>query len=139
MKEIFDTTQLEFDKSAFLIELVKHDNGLPYIEIIQTIYQSRKNDQTIKINPSILTDIIRVLQNYHAKIENGSISVTKHLTEEGKQKIQDSYLKGVSVKDLALQLNQSEELIKMILRNKGISIVSQELPKRKRGRRRGNR
>ncbi len=39
MKDIIETTQLEFDKSAFLIDLVKHENGELYIEIIQTIMQ----------------------------------------------------------------------------------------------------
>jgi hypothetical protein len=37
MKEILETTQLQFDKSAFLIDLVKHDSGSLYVEIAQTI------------------------------------------------------------------------------------------------------
>ncbi len=37
MKEIIETTQLEFDKSAFLIDLVKLESGSLYIEIVQTI------------------------------------------------------------------------------------------------------
>jgi len=37
MKEIIETTQLEFDKSAFLIDLVKHEAGSLYIGIVQTI------------------------------------------------------------------------------------------------------
>ena len=57
MKEVLETTQLEFDKSAFLIDLIKHYSGSLYIEIIQTIYADQKDGQSIKINPSILTDI----------------------------------------------------------------------------------
>ncbi len=41
MKEILETTQLEFDKSAFLIDLVKHQSGNLYIEITQTINPDR--------------------------------------------------------------------------------------------------
>lgn len=129
MKEILETTQLEFTKSAFLIDLVKHDSGSLYVEIVQTIYKSEKGGQSIKINPSILTDIIQVLQNYHAKMQGKTSTNSIHLTEKDKQKIQDRYLKGVSVKDLALQFDQSDELIEMVLRNKGIQIVSNEVPK----------
>ena len=136
MKKILETTQLEFDKSAFLIDLVKHDSGSLYIEIIQTIYADQKDGQLIKINPSILTDIIKVLQNYQAKIPRQIIPISKHMTEEDKQKIQDRYLKGVPIKDLVIQFDQSEELIEMVLRNKGIQIVSNQFPKSKRWRKR---
>ncbi|OQX80903.1 MAG: hypothetical protein B6D61_01410, partial [Bacteroidetes bacterium 4484_249] len=81
MKEILETTQLEFDKSAFLIDLVKHESGKLYIEIIQTIIQDQKYYQTIKINPSILTDLLRILQNYQAKIPNTSGFTNKHITD----------------------------------------------------------
>jgi hypothetical protein len=37
MKTILETTQLEFDKSTFLIDLVEHGNGQLYVEIVQTI------------------------------------------------------------------------------------------------------
>jgi len=136
MKEILETTQLEFDKSAFLIDLVKHDSGNLYIEIVQTIHNENSGKQSIKINPEILTDILRVLQNYHAKLTSENIIDVKHLTESDQQKIQDRYLRGVSLKELALQLDQSEELIEMVLRNKGIRIVANEMPKSKFWRRR---
>ena len=129
MKEIIETTQLEFDKSAFLIDLVKHESGSLYIEIVQTINNNSKDGQTIKINPSVLSDFIKILQNYEAKIPGKIDHHTKHITEEDKQKIQDRYLIGVSLKDLALQFDQSEELIEMVLRNRGIQIISNEIPK----------
>jgi len=40
MKEIIETTLLEFKNTAFLIFLVKHDSGSLYIEVIQTIRES---------------------------------------------------------------------------------------------------
>jgi len=68
MKTILETTQLEFDKSDFLIDLVEHENGQLYIEIVQTILNTNKKAESIKINPSVLSDIIKVLQNYQAKL-----------------------------------------------------------------------
>ena len=129
MKTILETTQLEFDKSDFLIDLVEHENGQLYIEIVQTILYSNQKAESIKINPSVLTDIIKVLQNYHAKLPEESKLVIKHITETDQKKIQERYLKDVSIKDLAMQFDQSFELIKMVLRNKGIEIVENRLPK----------
>ena len=131
MKTILETTQLEFDKSDFLIDLVKHEKGLLYIEITQSIIDSKNQNNSIKINPTVLSDIIKVLQNYQAKIPNTSELKNKHITDSEQQKIQERYLKGVSIKDLSMQFDQTPELIEMILRNKGIEIVDNELPKPK--------
>jgi len=129
MKTILETTQLEFDKSDFLIDLVKHDNGQLYIEIVQTILNTKNKSESIKINPSVLSDILKVLQNYQAKLPKESISVIKHITELDQNKIQERYLKGVSIEDIALQFDQTHELIEMILRNRGVEIVENKIPK----------
>jgi len=131
MKTILETTQLEFDKSDFLIDLVEHDNGQLYVEIVQTILNTNEKAEKIKINPSVLSDIIKVLQNYQAKLPKESKLEIKHITEIDQEKIQQNYLKGVSIKDLAMQSDQKPELIEMILRNKGIEIVENTLPKPK--------
>lgn len=131
MKTILETTQLEFDKSAFLIDLVKHDNGQLYIEIVQTILNTNEKTESIKINPSVLSDIIKVLQNYQGKLPKESKLELKHITEIDQEKIQRNYLKGVPIKDLAMQFDQEIELIEMILRNRGIEIVENTLPKPK--------
>lgn len=131
MKTILETTQLEFDRSDFLIDLVEHETGQLYIEIVQTILDTNKKSESIKINPSVLSHIIKVLQNYQAKLPRESILDVKHITENDQEKIQSSYLKGVSIKDLAMRFEQTSELIEMILRNKGIEIVENTLPKPK--------
>tara|TARA_R110002124_G_scaffold287103_1_gene470464 strand:- start:57 stop:494 length:438 start_codon:yes stop_codon:yes gene_type:complete len=131
MKTILETTQLEFDKSDFLIDLVEHENGQLYIEIVQTILNTDKKAESIKINPSVLSDIIKVLQNYQAKLPKESKLDIKHITEIDQEKIQSSYLKGVTIKDLAMRFEQTSELIEMVLRNKGIEIVENTLPKPK--------
>ena len=131
MKTILETTQLEFDKSAYLIDLVKHDNGQLYIEVVQTILNTNEKAESIKINPSVLSDIIKVLQNYHEKLPKESKLGIKHITEIDQEKIQQNYLKGVPIEDLAMQFDQESELIEMILRNRGIEIVENTLPKPK--------
>lgn len=138
MKTIIETTQLEFDKSDFLIDLVKHENGQLYIEILQTIFDSNKNPTSIKINPSVLSDIIKVLQNYQAKLPKKSIPELKHLTDIDQEKIQQRYLKGVPIKDIAMHFDHTAELIEMVLRNKGLEIVENDFKKRKFWRRRKN-
>ncbi len=131
MKTILETTQLEFDKSAFLIDLIKHDNGQLYIEIVQTILNTNEKAESIKINPSVLFDIIKVLQNYHRKLPKESKLELKQITDIDQEKIQYNYLRGVPIKDLAMQFDQESELIEMILRNRGIEIVECTLPKPK--------
>lgn len=131
MKTVLETKQLEFNKSSFLIELVKHENGLQYIEINQQIIGSKKDSSSLKINPSILSDIIKTLQTYQTKITSNSSPTIKHISDSDQLKIQKIYLKGISIKDLAMQFNQSTELIEMILRNKGIVITDNEQPKPK--------
>lgn len=130
MKTTIETTQLEFGKSNFLISLIKHESGLLYVEMIQKLIGEEGTKSTININPGVLSDIINVLQNYHAKISLNPAKDFKHLTDSDQLRIQEWYLKGLSIKDLAMQFDQTPELIEMILRNKGIEIVDQEVPKK---------
>ncbi|WP_298364241.1 hypothetical protein [uncultured Lutibacter sp.] len=129
MKKIIETTQLEFTKSNFLIDLIKHNNNKLYIEIKQTINEDYRKSQSIKINPTVLSNLIKVLQNYQTKISTKYNQTNNHITEIEQQKIQERYLKGVPITDLSLQFDITTELIEMILRNRDIEIVSNELPK----------
>lgn len=135
MKEVKETTLLEFHKSAFLIDLVEHDSGSLYIEITQSIKNDKKGEQQIKINPSIIEDLIRVLKNYKAKIPKKTKTQTNYISDVDQKSIQNRYLKGVPISGLALQFDQTEEIIEMVLRNRGISIVSNEPPKYRKRRR----
>jgi hypothetical protein len=127
MKEIVETTHLEFDKSSFLIDLVRHDNGQLYIEITQKNHVAFKEKNSIKINPAVLTDIQKVLQTYQAKIPRKQIGEVKHLTDKQQQTIVTNYLKGVTIINLAMQYDQDPELIEQVIRNKGIDIVDNDL------------
>jgi hypothetical protein len=132
MIKVLETRQLEFDKSSFLIDLVKHDSGALYIEILQKIHNDKSDGQRIKINPTILMDIVNVLLEFHEKIPDRQLDGVLHLTELEKKKIQDRYLKGVSIDDLALQFDTTDKIIEMILRNMNLKIVSDFKPEKKR-------
>lgn len=129
MKEILETTQLEYDKSTFLIDLVKNESGLLYLEIAQII-QGNKQIGKIKLKPAILQDFIKTLQEHQTKLPSTKIEETSYLSDKNQKKIQDRYLKGISINEIALQFDQSEDVIELILRNKGIRIVSNVLPKK---------
>lgn len=136
MKNILQTTQLEFDKSMFLIDLVEHTTGKLYIEITQNVKDDRISSQVIKINPSVLSDLMKVLQRYQTKLPQQSKPSSNYLAEADQRKILDRYLKGVSIKDLSLQFDKSEKIIEMVLRNKDIEIVPNKIPKKRYWRRR---
>src|SRR5690606_4094280 len=121
MKNVIETTLLEFDKSNFIIQLVEMNFGTPYIEINQTI-NAENSVVSLKLNPAVVSDIIKVLQNYYAKIDQKYTGLRTFISDDDQQKMVKRYLKGDSIQDLALQFDQSPELIEMILRNKNIVV-----------------
>lgn len=131
MKELIETIQLSNDKSSYLIELLKHDSGLRYVRI-EHIMGGEKT--SININPKVLPDLIEVLSNYEKKLfRNLAIvdSTDGNLPRKVRDKvelIQSRYLKGVPIKDLALQFDCDEKFIKLILENNEIEIVSNKVP-----------
>lgn len=134
MKDTLKTTLLEYEKSSFLIELVKHQNEQLYISLKQRIYKEgiESSIQEVKINPSLLPDIIAVINDYLKEIPASQIK----FNEELKKEIQKRYFSGVAIKDLALQFGCSVSLIEQLLINNGIEIVSNEIPWYLKGKRR---
>lgn len=49
MQEILKSTLLEYEKSTFLLDIVKHNSGQGYIDIQQTTTEN-DNKQELKIN-----------------------------------------------------------------------------------------
>jgi hypothetical protein len=131
MKQILETKLFEYDQSSYLLDLVRNEKGMLYVEIMQTFHEPSEVVQTIKIHPSVLGNIINTLQHFDVKIPRQKIKDKIYLTEAEIEQIIQRYLKGLSLKELALQFDKSITLIEMVLRNKGISIVSQEMPKYK--------
>lgn len=141
MEEILKTTLLEYEKSAFVIDLVKHNSGNQYIRILQTIHDEESDHKrAIKINPSLVSDIIAVLNSYckvipgiKNNLQPNVNETTKNLhsmilSESQKSAIKSRYLKGVSISDLTTQFDCKQELIEQILNNNGIAIVDNKLP-----------
>ncbi len=132
MKEILKSTLLQYEKSTFLIDLTKHHSGQGYINIQQTI-EGIDIKQELKINFSILPDIIFVLENYKKEIvKNNSYSDKYYFSEEKQKSVVERYLKGITINDLALQFDCNSQIIKQILFNKGIAIFDQGQPRLKR-------
>jgi len=134
MDEIVKTTLLEYEKSTFLLDLVKHDNGTLYVSIRQTI-QIQENEvevHKIKINPTVLDGIIEVLKNYKSSLPKDKEKTENYISTDQIQEIIKRYLKGsIEIKHLAIQFDCSEQIIKQILNNHNISIVSNKVPKKK--------
>lgn len=130
MNEILDTILLSNGKSSYLIDLLKLDSGTKYVRIE---YIQNKVKRIIHIHPKILPDLVEVLSNYKRKIENDLTTVERpkgKIPKEIQDKselISNRYLKGIQIKDLAMQFDCDENLIVMILENKDIEIVSNKL------------
>lgn len=131
MEDILKTKLLEFDKSAFLIDMVRHKNGQLYVAVTQTISKGQKYHQAIKINPSVLPELIDTLKKLQEEIDYKLPKPPEYFSGADKEKIREWYLKGVPIKDLALQFDKPENLIEQVLRNMEIEIV-ENIPKKKR-------
>lgn len=130
MQEILKSLMLEYEKSSFLIDLIKDKSGNKFVKITQSIDEGSITNE-LKINPTILTDLISILQQFRNEIENSSINKSSLYFSDDKQKsITDRYFKGITIQDLALQFDCSVGIINQILFNKGIEIVDNRMPKR---------
>jgi|LSQX01.1.fsa_nt_gb hypothetical protein len=127
-EEIIETQQLSAGKSTFLVDLVKYGSGKFYVSILQIVHGEPPMRQQIKIHPSSIKDVIRVLLHFQGKIPAPLILGRNFLKEEDEQKIQERYLKGVPIKDLALQFNRPKETIETVLRNRGIAVIPDSKP-----------
>jgi|SRR5690554_6280296 len=143
MKEIIDKHTLAYDKSTFGLKLIRVSRKSFYIDITQTIH-ALEEIGSIKINASFLPDIIKVLQEYKQFLDESPIDHPEYICAAEQEIIQERYLKGVSIEDIALQTGKTEELIETILRARDIEIVPNKLPyiynesilkKRRKGRR----
>jgi DNA-binding NarL/FixJ family response regulator len=128
-KNIIETVQLEYDKSAFLIDLVQHRSGNVYVEIVQTIHDDgQSSPRTIKINPTVLSDLIHVLERYRDQLQAPSKTPASYnyLSDQLQEEIEKRYLKGIDPKDIALQTDLDEDTIESVLRNKGLFIIKDQ-------------
>jgi DNA-binding protein len=127
MKETIDKHILAYDKSTYSLKLIRVSSNSFYVDLMQTIHDLEEVN-CIKINPTALPDIIEILQGYKQILDESPINHPKYINEAVQQIIQNRYLKGVSIEDIALQTGKTEELIETTLRSRDIEIVSNKLP-----------
>ena len=128
MGKVTQRTHLDFEKSSYFIDHITLDNGVHYIEIIQKYKDRFLPDNSIKINSKNLPTFLHVLSNYsHGLPKPEAIQTTDNIPEKIRKKLTSSYLKGVSIKDLALQTGYKQSTIKMVLTGNDIEIVSPQL------------
>lgn len=131
MEENVKQVLLEYGKRTFHIDLVRHSNGQLYISLQQVIHleDDAIEQQKIKINPSILDDLIEVLTCFQAELpyECKRVQFRKYFTKERKQELISRYFKGLSIKDLSLQFDCSQHIVEQILSNNGIELVSNDV------------
>lgn len=122
MHEYIRDTILECGKSTFNVSTVRHSSGPRYVAIRQVIHLAgdRYMEQTIKINPDVMGDLMEVLTDYSNDLARQS---PKSLTEDDKSEIVSRYLKMVPIRDLAMQYGRDEDFIEQVLRNRNIEIV----------------
>jgi hypothetical protein len=102
-----------------------------YISVEQII-RANNAKQKIKIRLSDLSQIIDTLQTYQKEMSNPESEICKNYLSEEKQKtVAERYLKGISINDLALQFDCTNEIILQVLSHKKIEIDN-DLEARKR-------
>lgn len=122
MDELVRSNKLQFEKSNYFIQIYKQENGYEYIKIIQNIGNDVKN--SILINPNNLDEIIDTLSRFRDEIAlNQKIDDKYFIKEEDKKAIINTFLKGITIKDLSLQFRYKEDAIRELIVKNNIEII----------------
>ncbi len=122
MDELVRSNKLQFEKSNYFIQIYKQENGYEYIKIIQNIGNDIKS--SILINPNNLDEIINTLIRFRDEIAlNQKIDDKYFIKEEDKKAIINTFLKGITIKDLSLQFRYKEDVIRELLVKNDIEII----------------
>ena len=122
MDELVRSNKLQFEKSNYFIQIYKQENGYEYIKIIQNIGNDVKT--SILINPNNLDEIIDTLSRFRDEIAlNQKIDDKYFIKEEDKKTIINTFLKGITIKDLSLQFRYKEDAIRELLVKNNIEII----------------
>lgn len=122
MDELMRSKKLQFEKSNYFIQIYKQETGLEYIKIIQNIGNDVKS--SILINPNNLDGIIDTLISFKEEIALNQKIEDKYLIKEEDQKaIINTFLKGITIKDLSLQFRYKEDTVRDLLVKNEIAII----------------
>ena len=120
--ELVRSKKLQFEKSNYFIQIYKQESGIEYIKIIQNIGNNLKS--SILINPNNLDDLIQTLIDFREEISLNQNIVDKNFIKEDDRKgLINTFLKGVTIRDLSLQFQYKEEAIREFLIKNNIEIV----------------
>jgi len=122
MDELVRSNKLQFEKSNYFIQIYKQENGYEYIKIIQNIGNDVKS--SILINPNNLDEIVDTLIRFRNEIAlNQKIDDKYFIKEEDKNALINTFLKGITIKDLSLQFRYKEDAIRDLLIKNDIEII----------------
>jgi hypothetical protein len=122
MDKLVRSNKLQFEKSNYFIQIYKQENDYEYIKIIQNIGNDIKS--SILINPNNLDEIIDTLIRFREEITlNQTIDDKYFIKEEDKKVIINTFLKGITIKDLSLQFRYKEAAIRELLVKNDIEII----------------
>lgn len=122
MDELVRSHKLQFEKSNYFIQIYKQGSGYEYIKIIQNIGNDVKT--SIVINPNNLNEIIDTLVRFRDEIAlNQKIDDKFFIKEDDKIKIINTFLKGITIKDLSLQFRYKEDALKELLIKNEIAVI----------------
>lgn len=122
MDELVRSNKLQFEKSNLFVQIYKQETGIEYIKIIQNIGNELKS--SILINPNNLEEIIQTLISFKEEISlNQKINDKYFIKEEDKKSIINTFLKGITIKDLSLQFRYKEDVIRELLVKNNIEII----------------
>ena len=125
-----EVTDHQHEKSTFFVEMLEHRNRQKYITIEQIVHINNSNhhSEKIRINPIALEDIIEALLEMRDELTTSNLN-GHLLTDNQQQEIVKRYLKGLEVKDLAVQFNCSERAVISVLLKHKVEVVEQGVPK----------
>ncbi|HAI74820.1 MAG TPA: hypothetical protein DCM08_01115 [Microscillaceae bacterium] len=127
MQHTLHTTHLEYDKSSFIVDLIAFEEDKLYVQISQQIFGTNQQ-QRLKINPTVLTDLIAVLQQYQQQIAASTQTPQEtsphHFSDKDQATILKRYMKGIPTEEIALHFNCETAQIEQILHNKGIPLTT---------------
>ncbi len=130
MKTILNTTQLQFKNGEFLIDLVQDTDGQLAVAVLEESLHSGIPDTILELTPSMLVGFLKVFHNYLAQLPPETLKGIVYGSSSDELKIQHFYLKGISIEAIAQQMDYSNDLVAIILKNKGFELVETKPPKR---------
>jgi hypothetical protein len=135
MNTILETKLFFFRDEEIQLQFVRRDNGSHYAQFKSKSRLDINYVNDFKIEGAIFSELIAVFQNFYAVVSQQEKVFEVHLTERQITKIVDSYMRGVTVNDLALQMGQTQALIEQVLLNRGLVVLNNKIWKQGKNRR----